>query len=128
MSTVSLSDLELEIEAAWEARDAVSPATQGPVRTAIEETLALLDSGKVRVAEKIDGEWIVRQWAKKAVLLSFRLNPNSIMRAGTMGGAVGTRWPTSSTAGKRRSLRKPASAPCPAPSFAAGPMSRRTSS
>lgn len=75
MSTVSLSDLELEIEAAWEARDAVSPATQGPVRTAIEETLALLDSGKVRVAEKIDGEWVVRQWAKKAVLLSFRLNP-----------------------------------------------------
>lgn len=92
MSTVSLSDLELEIEAAWEARDAVSPATQGPVRTVIEETLALLDSGKVRVAEKIDGEWIVRQWAKKAVLLSFRLNPNSIMRAGTMGGAVGPWW------------------------------------
>ena len=92
MSTVSLSDLELEIEAAWEARDSVSPATQGPVRTAIEETLALLDSGKVRVAEKVDGEWIVRQWAKKAVLLSFRLNPNAVMRAGAMGGAVGPWW------------------------------------
>jgi 2,3,4,5-tetrahydropyridine-2-carboxylate N-succinyltransferase len=52
MSTVSLADLELEIEAAWEARDGISAATQGPVRTAVEETLALLDSGKVRVPRR----------------------------------------------------------------------------
>ncbi len=92
MSTVSLADLELEIEAAWEARDGVGASTQGAVRTAVEETLAQLDAGKIRVAEKIDGEWVVRQWAKKAVLLSFRLNPNEIMRAGAMGGAVGPWW------------------------------------
>jgi 2,3,4,5-tetrahydropyridine-2-carboxylate N-succinyltransferase len=92
MSTVSLSDLELEIEAAWEARDGVSPATTGPVRTAVEETLSLLDAGKVRVAEKVGDDWMVRQWAKKAVLLSFRLNPNSLMRAGAVGEAVGPWW------------------------------------
>jgi len=92
MTAVTLADLETEIEAAWEARADVSTATQGPVRTAVEETLALLDAGKVRVAEKVDGAWIVRQWAKKAVLLSFRLNPNTVMRAGAMGGAVGPWW------------------------------------
>ncbi|PTT73461.1 2,3,4,5-tetrahydropyridine-2,6-dicarboxylate N-succinyltransferase, partial [Pseudomonas sp. HMWF010] len=76
-STVSLSDLQTEVEAAWEARDGVSTATTGPVRTAVEESLMLLDAGKARVSEKIDGEWTTHQWLKKAVLLSFRLNPNT---------------------------------------------------
>jgi 2,3,4,5-tetrahydropyridine-2-carboxylate N-succinyltransferase len=92
MTTVSLSDLKTEVEAAWEARDAVSVATTGPVRTAVEESLLLLDGGKARVSEKLDGEWVTHQWLKKAVLLSFRLNPNTVMRAGTLGGAVGPWW------------------------------------
>ena len=92
MPTVSLSDLQTEVEAAWEARDGVSTATTGPVRTAVDESLLLLDSGTVRVSEKVDGEWVTHQWLKKAVLLSFRLNPNTVMRAGTLGGAVGPWW------------------------------------
>ena len=89
---ISLADLETEIEAAWEARDGLSADTRGPVRTAVTETLALLDAGKARVAEKVDGDWVVRQWLKKAVLLSFRLNPNMVMRAGELGGGVGPWW------------------------------------
>jgi 2,3,4,5-tetrahydropyridine-2-carboxylate N-succinyltransferase len=97
MTTVSLSDLQTEVEAAWEARDGVSVATTGPVRTAVEESLLLLDGGKARVSEKIDGEWVTHQWLKKAVLLSFRLNPNTVMRAGPLnglagGGGVGPWW------------------------------------
>lgn len=89
---LTLADLRTEVEAAWEARDGVSTATTGPVRTAVEETLLMLDAGKVRVSEKIDGEWTTHQWLKKAVLLSFRLNPNRVMHAGTLGGAVGPWW------------------------------------
>jgi 2,3,4,5-tetrahydropyridine-2,6-dicarboxylate N-succinyltransferase len=65
--------LEAAIEAAWEARDGISPATKGEVRDAIEATLLALDSGALRVAEKRGDDWHVNQWAKKAVLLSFRL-------------------------------------------------------
>ena len=72
---MSNSQLETAIEAAWDARDSISTATQGEVREAIEDTLQALDSGKLRVAEpREDGSWHVNQWAKKAVLLSFRLN------------------------------------------------------
>ncbi len=65
--------LEAAIEAAWEARDGISPATKGEARDAIEATLTALDSGTLRVAEKRGSDWHVNQWAKKAVLLSFRL-------------------------------------------------------
>lgn len=92
MTAVSLSDLQTEIEAAWEARAEVSAATTGPVRTAVDEALRLLDRGEARVAEKIDGEWFTHQWLKKAVLLSFRLNPNTVMRSGALGGGVGPWW------------------------------------
>ncbi len=72
---MSNTQLETAIEAAWEARDSISPATKGEVREAIEDTLTALDSGSLRVAEpRENGEWHVNQWAKKAVLLSFRLN------------------------------------------------------
>lgn len=72
---MSNAQLEIAIEAAWEARDTISPATTGEVREAIEDTLNALDSGKLRVAEpRENGEWHVNQWAKKAVLLSFRLS------------------------------------------------------
>ncbi len=66
--------LESAVEAAWEARDTITPATKGEARDAIESTLDALDSGTLRVAERdASGQWIVRQWAKKAVLLGFRL-------------------------------------------------------
>jgi 2,3,4,5-tetrahydropyridine-2-carboxylate N-succinyltransferase len=74
------------IEAAWEQRETLGPATQGQVRQAVDSALATLDSGKARIAEKAGGEWIVHQWLKKAVLLSFRLNPMEAI-AGGPGGA-----------------------------------------
>jgi len=89
MTTITPADLKLEIDAAWEARDGISTATTGPVRTAVEETLRLLDRGQIRVAEKADGEWVVHQWVKQAILLSFRLAPNTLMRSG---GGVGPWW------------------------------------
>ncbi len=62
------------IEQAWEDRDTLGTATGGEVRDAVETALNLMDNGKARVAEKRDGDWVVNQWLKKAVLLSFRLN------------------------------------------------------
>jgi 2,3,4,5-tetrahydropyridine-2-carboxylate N-succinyltransferase len=62
------------IEDAWDARDTLNAQTRGAVRDAVDQALADLDSGKARVAEKSSGEWVVHQWLKKAVLLSFRLN------------------------------------------------------
>jgi 2,3,4,5-tetrahydropyridine-2-carboxylate N-succinyltransferase len=79
--------LEATIDAAWEARDTIGPATTGATRDAVEAALAALDAGRVRVAERIDGRWIVNQWLKKAVLLSFRLNDMAEI-AGGPGGAV----------------------------------------
>ncbi|MCZ8194736.1 2,3,4,5-tetrahydropyridine-2,6-dicarboxylate N-succinyltransferase [Brevundimonas sp.] len=76
-------DLVTVIEAAWEDRAQVSAATQGEVRHAVERALSMLDSGEARVAERgADGTWTTHQWLKKAVLLSFRLNDNQILRAG----------------------------------------------
>jgi len=69
--------LEAAIDAAWEARDSLGPATRGAARDAVEAALSGLDSGELRVAEKIDGRWQTRQWLKKAVLLSFRLNDSA---------------------------------------------------
>jgi 2,3,4,5-tetrahydropyridine-2-carboxylate N-succinyltransferase len=88
----SLADLQVEIEAGWAARDSLGVDTEGPIRTAVEESLRRLDAGEARVAEKVDGQWVVRQWLKQAILLSFRLNPNQVMRAGAMGDAVGPWW------------------------------------
>ena len=80
------SDLAAIIEAAWDARADLSPATQGESRKAVETALSLLDSGQARVASRsVDGVWTTHQWLKKAVLLSFRLNDNVIMRAGDRG-------------------------------------------
>lgn len=81
-----VTDLIATIDAAWEDRAAMAFATGGAVRDAVEQALAMLDSGAARVAEP-DGEgWRVNQWLKKAVLLSFRLNDNSLI-AGAPGGA-----------------------------------------
>lgn len=68
----TLSD---RIEAAWENRQTLSPEADGEIFQAVEEALALLDSGRARIAEPVDGNWVVHQWLKKAVLLFFRLNP-----------------------------------------------------
>ncbi len=73
------TQLEAAVEAAWEARDTLSSASRGEARDAVEATLSALDDGSLRVAEKLDGAWSVRQWAKKAVLLSFRLSDNALM-------------------------------------------------
>jgi 2,3,4,5-tetrahydropyridine-2-carboxylate N-succinyltransferase len=74
--------LQATIDAAWEDRDTVVPGTTGPVRDAIEAALDGLDSGTLRVAEKIDGAWRVNQWLKKAVLLSFRVYDSAAMAGG----------------------------------------------
>jgi len=79
-----MSNLEASIEAAFDARDTVTPASDD-VRAVVEEALGLLDAGKARVAEKVDGAWVVNQWLKKAVLLSFRLNDNGVMEYGAAG-------------------------------------------
>jgi 2,3,4,5-tetrahydropyridine-2-carboxylate N-succinyltransferase len=82
-----LATLPPIIDAAWEKRDQVSPATRGEVREAVESALAALDAGETRVAERIDGRWQVRQWLKKAVLLSFRLNDMAPIAGGPGGDA-----------------------------------------
>ena len=85
---MSWNKLQITIDEAWDARDTISPATQGHARKAVEETLAALDAGEFRVAEKIGGEWHTHQWIKKAVLLSFRLNPMEPVP----GGPGGAHW------------------------------------
>jgi len=70
---MSNTALESAIEAAWEARDTLSPTSKGEARDAIEATLNALDNGTLRVAEKRGADWHVNQWAKKAVLLGFRI-------------------------------------------------------
>jgi 2,3,4,5-tetrahydropyridine-2-carboxylate N-succinyltransferase len=92
MSAISISDLKAEIDAGWAQRDSLSPDTGGGVRAAVDETLRRLDAGELRVAEKIDGAWVTHQWLKEAILLSFRLWPNNIIRAGALGGQVGPWW------------------------------------
>lgn len=79
--------LEAAIEAAWEGREAITPATTGETRDAIEAVLAALDGGSLRVAERREGGvWHVNQWAKKAVLLGFRLKDMEIQPGGPQGG------------------------------------------
>ena len=80
-------DVEQVIDAAWEDRDSLGPQTSGDVRDAVNSAIDALDRGEVRIAEKIDGDWTVHQWLKKAVLLSFRLNPMEAISGGP-GGAT----------------------------------------
>ena len=71
--------LQTVIDAAWDKRESLSLTSQGPERDAVNQALAMLDNGTARVAEKKDGSWVVNQWLKKAVLLSFRLNDNMLI-------------------------------------------------
>ena len=83
MTKPDLASLEKTVEKAFEEREAVSASTRGEVREAVEAALTLLDRGEARVAERqADGKWHVNQWLKKAVLLSFRLNPMEIIKGG----------------------------------------------
>ena len=82
------ADFKQAIDQAWEERDSIGPKTRGEVRTAVDAALAALDRGEARIAEKIAGEWTVHQWLKKAVLLSFRLNPMELIG----GGPGGAHW------------------------------------
>jgi 2,3,4,5-tetrahydropyridine-2-carboxylate N-succinyltransferase len=86
-SPTALAELERTIDAAFEDRAAINAQTGGAVREAVEEALAALDSGRARVAEKVGDDWVVHQWLKKAVLLSFRLNDMAVIEGGP-GGAV----------------------------------------
>jgi 2,3,4,5-tetrahydropyridine-2-carboxylate N-succinyltransferase len=75
---MNTTDWMTSIEAAWEQRTALDPATTAPgLRATVEAVIDALDRGALRVAEKVDGTWTVHQWIKKAVLLSFRLTDST---------------------------------------------------
>ena len=75
--------LQSIIDTAFENRASLSPASApAEIRNAVEEVIAGLDAGTLRVAEKKDGQWVVNQWIKKAVLISFRLRDNEVVQAG----------------------------------------------
>jgi 2,3,4,5-tetrahydropyridine-2-carboxylate N-succinyltransferase len=91
---MSYADLAKTIDDAFEARAEIKFHTQGAVREAVEEALRLLDTGKLRVAEKVDGAWQVNQWLKKAVLLNFRLNDNKLIEGAPGGSHYWDKVPT----------------------------------
>ncbi len=83
MPRTDLASLEKTVEQAFDDREGISTSTRGEIREAIEAALDLLDRGQARVAERqADGKWHVNQWLKKAVLLSFRINPMEIIKGG----------------------------------------------
>ncbi|MEQ8332442.1 2,3,4,5-tetrahydropyridine-2,6-dicarboxylate N-succinyltransferase [Nisaea sp.] len=87
---MSASQLETVINAAWDDRDNVGLETRGEIREAVEQALAGLDGGTIRTAEPLgDHKWQVNEWAKKAVLLSFRLNDMDIIPGGPVDGDLG---------------------------------------
>jgi 2,3,4,5-tetrahydropyridine-2,6-dicarboxylate N-succinyltransferase len=80
-----IATLESRVNTLWEERATLTPESSADIHEIVSTTLNLLDSGQLRVAEKIDGQWVVHQWLKKAVLLSFRLKPNQVMQWGVNG-------------------------------------------
>jgi len=86
-AAMTTAELQSIIDEAWEQRDTITQETTGPIRDAVEQALALLDSGHARVAEKSSGEWRVNQWLKKAVLLAFRLTETLAIEGGPGGAA-----------------------------------------
>jgi 2,3,4,5-tetrahydropyridine-2-carboxylate N-succinyltransferase len=86
MTQASPHQLQSTIELAWESRASINAANSPEIYTAVESVIADLNAGRLRVAERQGvGQWTVNQWVKKAVLLSFRLNDNKMMRAGDLG-------------------------------------------
>jgi 2,3,4,5-tetrahydropyridine-2-carboxylate N-succinyltransferase len=94
------------IESAFEHAAEITPKTRGVVRDAVDETLDLLDKGEARVAEKINGAWVVHQWLKKAILLSFRLNDPHKIDGGPEGGAWWDKVPTKFTHWKAKDFKE----------------------
>src|SRR4026207_172600 len=86
--------LKTFIDSAYEHAVEITPETKGVVRDAVEEVLDLLDRGELRVAEKVGGTWVVHQWLKKAILLSFRLHEPQKIDGGPDGGAWWDKVPT----------------------------------
>ncbi len=88
--------LQKIIETAWQQRDAITPDKHdAAVKSAVDEVLNLLDAGTLRVAEKTGDKWHTHQWLKMAVLLSFKLSPNKVIKGGSGGGwfdKVDSKW------------------------------------
>jgi 2,3,4,5-tetrahydropyridine-2-carboxylate N-succinyltransferase len=124
--------LQTVIDAAWEKRDGINSANKGEVREAVEAAIAGLDDGSFRTAEKIGGEWVVHQWLKKAVLLSFRLYDSVPMDGGASFPGMGAApWfdkvPLKTTGWDAGRFAKAGFRAVRARSCAAAPMSRRRS-
>ena len=86
MTATNISELQSLIELAWESRASINAGNSPQIFAAVETVIAELNAGRIRVAERQGvGQWTVNQWVKKAVLLSFRLNDNKLMRAGDLG-------------------------------------------
>jgi 2,3,4,5-tetrahydropyridine-2-carboxylate N-succinyltransferase len=84
--TTDLALLQSTIDVAWERRADINAANAPDVLAAVEQVISALNGGRLRVAQRVGvGEWVVNQWVKKAVLLSFRLTDNQLMRAGDLG-------------------------------------------
>src|SRR5512135_1769347 len=78
------AQLQATIDLAWDNRAQITAASAPDVLQAVESVIVELDAGRLRVAEKIDGEWVTHQWLKKAVLLYFRLHDNKLMKSGEL--------------------------------------------
>ena len=86
MTATNVSELQSLIELAWESRASINAGNSPQIFEAVETVITELNAGRIRVAERQGvGQWTVNQWVKKAVLLSFRLNDNKLMRAGDLG-------------------------------------------
>lgn len=83
---ISSANLDSIIERAFEKRAEINLSTQGEIRDAVNQTLALLDLGQIRICQKIDDVWQVNQWIKKAILLSFKLNDNFLSKQAVIDG------------------------------------------
>jgi 2,3,4,5-tetrahydropyridine-2,6-dicarboxylate N-succinyltransferase len=77
-----LQQLQSTIDLAWDNRGQISPASAPKVLETVEHAVSELNAGRLRVAEKVNGEWVTHQWLKKAVLLYFRLHDNKLMKGG----------------------------------------------
>jgi 2,3,4,5-tetrahydropyridine-2-carboxylate N-succinyltransferase len=87
-----MEQLKSIIESAWDARAEITPQTKGESRDAVEQVLSALDRGEMRVSEKTASGWKTHEWIKKAVLLSFRLNPMERYSGGPAAPGQSTHW------------------------------------
>ena len=114
--------LQTTVEAAWDDRDSINFETTGDIRDAVTHALDGLDSGALRVAEKIDGDWVTHQWLKKAILLSFRINDSQPISGGPGGSPGWIKCRQSFPVGTKPNFGHPAFALHPGASSAIRPM------